>query len=288
MHHLYLKKFSYILVLFCIFSIGLFSEETGLNSYTYCTKCFEKEINQFAALEPNFQDKLVFVRNMHDILIDFVYTADESTFYQQMQLIQPFIEVMLRVNDTIFFDFFQGKYSDRRPVDLKGGKTYIYYNTYAQNRELTEQERKQFYEKDISSHKTVQQERRKQLDKHCLRDLEPGQTYNFIITPQNITYISYDQRYKLRDLEQKKALMCPDHTILAGNHPVLCAGVINMYEIGSKKLFVISSSSGHFRPFPDSLIHLKNCLIKLGVPEESIICFSVPYEKINRHIEVIK
>lgn len=254
-----------------------------LANFDYYTSSLQKEEDQFLIGPQSLFDKLILVRSMHDIILDFLNTADEGKFYEQLRNSRPFIDFLTKTNNSIFYEIYPDRYCDRRLFAFNGSITYIYYNIF-HKRNLTEEQRTQFYEEEINRHKNVQLLPKHFLDKKALKMLIPGQSYNFVLNVQNKAYVSYNQRYRLKDNSEKTILNSPNHTILAGNGPVLSAGVIYFYNVGKKRLFILSCSSGHFHTMPDSLNHMKSYLINLGIPEEAIICLGIAYEKIDLQI----
>lgn len=279
------------LFLTCCIPFSLFSEEFSddyFDSFTYFYTALQKEEENYLSSRQEFVDKLSFVQKIHDIVLDFLHTADEKTFNKQLKLAQSFINLMSETNEAVFFQVYKDRFTDRRSIELNGGFTYIYYNIFSQKRSLSDEERTNLYEDELIRHKNVKLLPKEQLNKNALSNLLSGETYNFVITLKNEAFISYNQRYRLKNNSEKKIVNSPNHTLLAGNAPVLCAGVLNYYKIGKKKLYIISCSSGHFHPLPDSLIHMKNYLIKQGVAEEAIICLGLSYEKIEAQINQFK
>lgn len=286
-----LKKISFSLAIFLVATYSLFSNEFShdyFDGFTYYYNCLQTEENNFLSSEQNLNEKLTLVQKMHDIVLDFLNTADDEKFYEQLKLSKPFIDMMTKINDSIFFQIYQDRFCDRRPFEFNGIASNIYYNAFSKRTVLTEEERTSLYEEEITRHKNVKLLPRQFLNKESLKTLVSGQTYNFVLTLHNEAYISYNQCYRLKNNDAKSILNSPNHTILAGNAPVFSAGVINYYKVGQKQLYIISCSSGHFHPMPDSLVHIKNYLISLGIPEEAIISFSVAYEKIDTQINKIK
>lgn len=285
------KKIIFLFITFFSIPLNLFSEEFEidyLDSFTYYFTALQKEEENFLSGSQNLLERLMFVQKIHDIILDFLNTADEKTFYKHLKLSKPYIDLLREIDDAIFFQIYKERFCDRRFIELNGLTTYIYYNIFSQRTILTDEERAHLYEEELSRHKNVKLLPKQSLNKSTLKDLLSGQTYNFVLTLKNEAFISYNQRYRLKNNSEKKIVNSPNHTLLAGNAPVLSAGVLNFYKIGKKKLYIISCSSGHFHPLPDSLVHMKNYLMNHGVPEEAIICLSLSYEKIDTQINQLK
>jgi hypothetical protein len=258
-----------------------------LDSFDYFTSSLQKEEDRFLNGPQSLFDKLIVVRSMHDIILDFLNTADDDKFYEQLRNSKPFIDLLTKTNDSIFTEIYPDRYYDRKLFAFNGSITYIYYNIF-HRRNLTEEQRTHFFEEEVNRHKNVQLLPKQFLNKKALKMLVPGQSYNFVLNVQNKAYVSYNQLYRLKDGSGKTILNSPNHTILAGNAPVLSAGVVYFYNVGKKKLFILSCSSGHFHTMPDSLNHMKSYLINLGIPEEAIICLGISYEKIDLQINRTK
>ncbi|QLH35444.1 MAG: hypothetical protein HWD61_04210 [Parachlamydiaceae bacterium] len=101
-----MKKILLFAVLFA-FNGPLFSHEEILDSLAYCYTSLQKEEDQFLSGEQGLYEKLLFVQSTHDVLLDFLNTASEETFYHEMQICKPFIEKMTEVNNQIFLRFIQ-------------------------------------------------------------------------------------------------------------------------------------------------------------------------------------
>lgn len=284
----------YIIILltsfFSIFSEEIIREEFDTLTYYYTS--LEKERILLDESDQSLYSKLIFVQNMHKILLDFLYTADDEGFHSQLKLTKPFYEFMSNINDQLFDQIYSEKKCDRRPVEFNGMATYMYYNTFLKFKKanLTDEERTALYEEEVKRHRNILLPKQF-LNRDSLVSLIPGQTYNFVLTLANEAYIGYDQRYKIKNYNKvvsKSILYTPNHTILAGDAPVLSAGVIDYYKVGRKELYILACHSGHFQPQPDCLDHMKNYLISLGVPEESIIKFSLGYQEVIEEMKKIK
>lgn len=281
-----LKKTVLLSLFLCCSAASLLAEE--INTATYFSNSLQIEGNQFSESQKNTFDQLNFVRKSYDILVDFINTADEDEFYEQLRLLKPSIEMMSEVSNTVFFQIHPKRQYERRPFKLDGSDTYLYHNIFSQKHSLTDEERTAFYEEEMERHQGVKLQPKQQLTKDVIKTLAPGQPYNFIINSQKEAYISYEQGYRLKAENGKPLLNTQGHTFLAGNNPVLTAGVFNYHKVGNKELYFVACASGHFHPTPDSLVHMKNYLVKLGVPEEAIVVLSMTYDQIVSQCHKIK
>lgn len=276
-------------LLFC-FTSPVFSAEILNNKgspFNYCYHCLQKEEKRFVSGRKSFYDQLKLVRNIHHILLDFLNTAEDAEFYEQLRKLKPSIELLSNTSQDLFFQIFPDKFCDRRPVKVDGSIIHAYYNIFSQTRRRSDSERKAGYAEEVARHKGIKLLPKRLLTNKVKQTLIPAQSYNFIVNLGNEAYISYEQRYRLKE-EREKILISPNHTLLAGNNPVLAAGVFTYYRVDQKELYFITSSSGHFHPKPDSLKYMKNYLIKLGIPEEAIILFSLKYNQIVEELSKFK
>lgn len=273
-------------VLVC-FAVSLFSEDKT-TGFSYCSNSLQQVESHYLHSQKNTNDQLYFVRNVHNILLDFLHTADEEEFYAHLQLLKPSIDMLEEVSNNLFFQIYPNRHYDRKPFTLDGSASYLYYNIFSQKHALTDEERTTAYEEEEDRHKGIRLLPKQLLTQESRRTLISGQPYNFILNKDNEAYVSYEQRYRLKEANGKTVLNSPNHTLLAGNNPVLSAGVLRSYKIGRKELYVISCSSGHFHPTPDSLFHMKKYLARLGVPEEAIIVLNLTYDQIVSEMHKIK
>lgn len=269
------------LLLLFFFSFPLFSSEflNDKDAFSYCSECLHQEEKRFAASRKYFYDQLKFVGNVHDILLDFLNSANEEEFYDQMRQFKPYIETLSKTSRDLFFQVYPDKFCDRRAFKVEDSINYAYYNIFHHSRAQSDQERKAAYENELKRHRGIKLLPGKQLTAKSIETLTPGQSYNFIVNLRNEAYISYEQRYRLRKAHGK-ILNNPDHTLLAGNNPVLSAGVLDVHKVGRKELYFLICSSGHFHPRPDSMAHMKKHLMGLGIPEEAIIVFNLKHSQV--------
>ncbi len=282
-----IKKIPVLLAFLVLVIFPVFSQELSnhyFDSFTYYNTALQKEEHEYLSSPQNLKDKLNLVQKAYEILLDFLYTAEDKDFYHQLRLSKSYIEYMTKIDESIFSEIHPDRYCDRRPYNFNGISTYIYYNTFSRHSPLSDEERTLLYNEELNRHKHIQLLPIQPLNKNALKKLSSSQTYNFVLTLQNKSYISYDQSYRLRSVDSKSLLISPNHTMLAGHVPLLSVGVFKYYKVGKKELFIISCSSGHFHPMPDCLVHMKNYLMSLGVPEEAIISLPVSMDKIHSQI----
>lgn len=270
----------FLLLIFCA-SLFAYNEEKQLPDLIQMEEAF------FLSSEQGMYEQLTFIRNTIDILLDYINISDDTLFNHLISNSKQTINTIQKISEDSYNKIFHVKYSDERPFKINGIDTYIYYNNFFKSQKLSEDERTKLYEKEVNQQKDFKVLSKLLLNKGSLKSLIPGQSYNFIINTENECFISYKQRYKLAK-DKGKVIYCPNHTILAGNNPVLAAGEIDYYRVNNRELFIISCTSGHFHPRPSSLIHMKNYLINMGIPEESIVLLALSYKKINSEIIKIK
>lgn len=283
-----IRRTFFLFAFLCFTNFSICYGEPYYNSFTYYQDSIEAEENKFLAGEQNFFEQLTLVRKMHDIVLDFLNTAKEENFYEQMKLSKSYLDLMERINTQLFSQVYPIRYCDRRSIELDGKPTEIYYNTYLKKMVLTDEQRTTLYEEELERHKNAELLPKQLLDKETIKNLFAGQTYNFVLTLNKEVFFSYDQHYRFRPKSSKSFRLSPNHTLLAGNAPVITAGAINFYKVGQKELFVISCSSGHFQPMPESLTHMKNYLMALGIPEEAIISFALSNKRIDKQLAKIE
>jgi|GEM_PF-6834634 len=272
------KLFLFVALLHFTYSVH--AEEThspGDKRFYYCYKSLEQAYEKFSQSKNNFKTQLSFVCAGYNILVDFLNTANEDKFYEQLRALKPYITEIEEASNELFSTIYRDRDYVRDPFTIGGSQTYVYHNIKAP---LKKEECISAYNKDLNRHNKFNLTPKHSLNIDTMQTLISGQSYNYIVNSQNEVFFSYAQRHRLKVSHEGKILISPGHSILAGCDPVLSAGLLTYYKVGRKKLYIISCSSGHFHPLPSCLIHLKNYLLTQNVPEESIILLSVPYEKI--------
>lgn len=249
--------------------------------FKYCYKSLKHVQYTFLESKKNFRAKLSFVCASYHILLDFLNTADEDNFYEQLRSLKSIITLIEETSEELFYTIYSDRDYVREPYTVGDSETYAYYNIKVP---LKKVKCDNAYEKDISRHKKYGLMPKSPLKIETIQMLIPGQTYNYIVNLQNEVFFSYAQRHRLKVRQDGKILISPGHSLLAGCDPVLSAGVLTYYKVGRKELYVISCSSGHFHPLPSCLIHLKNYLLAQNIPEESILLLGTSYEKILYHL----
>lgn len=280
-----MKKICF-LVLFLINFTCLTSADDYTNSgFTYCYNSFKQEEKKYLTSKKSFYDQLVYVKTGHDILLDFLYLADEEKFLEQLRSLRSFIAEIETMSNSLYFETHPNRSFVREPFSLEDFTTYAYHNVKAP---LTDEERTAAYEAELSRHQKYGLRPKLLLTQESIQTLVSGQPYNFILNTENEAYISYEQRHRLKTPHDGTVLNSPGHTLLAGAHPVLSAGTFIYYKAGQKELYIIFCSSGHFHPQPSCLLHFKNYLIAQNIPEEAIFVLGTSYDTIISYLYKIK
>lgn len=223
-----------------------------------------------------------------ELLHDYLAKADPEEFIAELRELDPLIEAIGHRSNLFYHRFRPYKFNQSYDVkDKDGNKLPFFTNTYRSNEPLTEQEKSQFYLHERRSYDQYGEHPKYELNEETLLSIEPNNIYNFVVTSDKTVlfaietddptiYLTTDKGISI------KRILSPNHTILAGNQPVLSAGTFTMWQEGEKQLIFVANDSGHFRPDFESLKEFKKRLTQLGVEKERIICVAieVDFEKL--------
>lgn len=234
---------------------------------------------------------------LQDIWLAYLHDAEnQEEFYRGMQLFQDnsrCFQSVCRYITTVF-NFYTGESEYPSPQEIETtfkGKTVLgFLNTFKVGRTLTAAERAEFFNQenvkflqDAITFPFV-------LDASSIYKLEANTIYNFVLLQDGTIRASLerpgDREYQVRDEIVFEAFKYPNHTILAGDpeQVVITAGALILHQVGDKRLYFVSSKSGHFQPDYDSLSHLRAQLSEVGIKP----CTVVPVPDIDMSRAVIK
>lgn len=160
-------------------------------------------------------------------------------------------------------------------IPLENGIGFL--NTFKTGKNLTEQERSEFFEQEFRQYSEESLYAPFELDETTLQRLESGTIYNFTLLPDGTIRAALEKpggRDYLLDPDLDFGdFAYPNHTILAGSphQPVITAGSLILYQVEDKRLFFISNKSGHFVPSFKSLEFLNRRLQQYGVDRHTVI-----------------
>ncbi len=183
---------------------------------------------------------------------------------------------------TSVINFYTGSFQPPRPqfatIKFHDQSVEGYLNTFKTGRKLSPDQRKGFFEQEMQKYSRDYIAKPFVLDAATIDQLDVESIYNFVLLPDGIILAAPerpgDREYHAREDEGiVEAFQYPNHTILAGNpdQVVVTAGAFIIYQVDNKRLFYISSKSGHFQPYYSSLVHMRNQLAKLGVNPFTVI-----------------
>ncbi len=222
-----------------------------------------------------------------ELLIDFQLTlreylvrADSRYFIEELGELDPMIERIGDRSNMFYYRFRPYRFSQSYTVTDKDGQIVCFTNTYRSNEPLTEKEKSELFFLEMNSYEEFGIHPRYTLTKETIGDLEPDQTYNFVVTSDKIIHYAPDYEdptiYHTTDSGiSVKRIISPNHTILAGNQPVLAAGTFVVWEHEDRRLIFLSNDSGHFRTDYESLQVFKKHLKKMGIEAERVICVAI-------------
>jgi hypothetical protein len=156
-------------------------------------------------------------------------------------------------------------------------KAQGFLNTFKTGRALDSTEREQLFAIEYNQYLSEGIVQPFKLDLESLSSLESGALYNFVLLPSGDIRLALEKpggrNYTAEATPCRGELAYPNHTILANSphQSVLTAGAIVVHRTNGKQLIFVSPKSGHFVPHYYSLNNMKNRLIELGIPPQTII-----------------
>lgn len=245
----------------------------------------EKTLKRFAKLNLELELSLSLSCTYYqDSLLAYLHHADNLAEYEQgMRLIgrnSRFRQVCRYVTEVI--NFYTGQHETLKPqtetISYYGQEVEAFLNTFKTGRQLTEQEREQYFKEEEARYLTDCQVKPFILDRTSIHNLASETIYNYALLPDGRINVALerpgDREYHVRDDETViEAFSHPNHTILAGSphQCVITAGSFIIHRCEDKYLWFITCKSGHFQPTYDSVKHFQLELSKLGVNPYTII-----------------
>lgn len=234
---------------------------------------------------------------LQDVWLAYLHDAiDQEEFYSGMQLFQDnstgFQSVCKHV--TTVFNFYTGESKRPSPQQIqtlfKGKVVSGFLNTFKLGRPLTEEERIEFFNQEYAKFLKDGIAFPFVLDALSIEKLEKNTLYNFALLQDGTIYASLERpgekEYQVLHEIVLEAFKYPNHTMLAGsaNQVVITAGALILHQVNDKRMFFISSKSGHFQPDYPSLNHMRTQLAEFGVKPFTVI----PVPDIDMSRAVIK
>lgn len=191
------------------------------------------------------------------------------------------IEMMTAHTNELTEHFHPGTVIDASEIDVDGELLTVYQNVYAP-----------IYSLEELSYKKHGIFARKQLT--TVKQLNFHTNYNFVMLAEGEIYFSESQEYdSLKDpeLNHVKMLLAPNHSLLAEGKPVLTAGEFTLLGNNKRSVWIVGTTSGHYRPHLESKMHFIKALITLGFAKEQIITTdfhlrNIPWKFVEREIEL--
>lgn len=234
---------------------------------------------------------------LQDVWLAYLHDAEDQTeFYRGMQLFQDnssSFQSVCRYITTVF-NFYtgenEGPSSQEIQTTFKGKTVSGFLNTFKVGRYLTSEERADFFNQEYSKFSQDGIAFPFILDALSINKLEVNTIYNFVLFQDGTIRAALERpgekEYHIRDEIVFEAFTYPNHTILAGDpdQVVITAGALILHQVNDKRMFFVSSKSGHFQPDYASLSHMRTQLSELGINP----CTVVPVPDIDMSRAVIK
>jgi hypothetical protein len=228
-----------------------------------------------------------------ELLLTYLAKANPDTFLEELRELDPLIEAIGNRSNLFYHRFRPYKFAQPYSVKDRDGNVVFFTNTYRSNEPLTEQEKSQLYIHELTSYEQYGTQPKHKLTAETFHLIKPGQIYNFVVTSDKQLLFAIEEDDPTIFLTTDKGISVkrirsPNHTILAGNQPVLSAGTFTIREVDGKRLIFAANDSGHFRPDFESLKEFKKQLVKVGVDPERIICVAleVDFDKLLESVRL--
>jgi hypothetical protein len=173
------------------------------------------------------------------------------------------IEMMTSYTDELTEHFHPGTIIESSESHVNGDLRVVYHNVY-----------ESIYALEELSFKKHGIFVRKQLTQTTFQQLDFNINYNFVVLAEGEVFFSESQEYdslKDQDLNNIKILLAPNHSLLAEGKPVLTAGEFTLLGNNKRHVWIVGTTSGHYRPPLESKRHLIRALTQLGIAKEQIV-----------------
>ncbi|MBS0621948.1 MAG: hypothetical protein JSR80_03200 [Verrucomicrobia bacterium] len=213
-------------------------------------------------------------------MVRYLAEAKSADFVVELKELEPLIDAIGYRSNLFHYRFRPYRFSHAFTVEDMNGQIICFTNTYLSNEPLDEQKKARLFFLEMNSYEEWGTHPRQLLNRHTFPNLQPGLVYNFVVTSDGLVYSSPDERdpniyFTTEEGISIKRITSPNHTILAGNQPVLSAGTFVIWQVEDRQLIFVSNDSGHFRPDYESLKIFKDTLIRWGIAPQQIICMAV-------------
>ncbi len=253
------------------------------------------ELGKFGSHASEFILNISFLQ---DTLIAYLHNAESRDEYLRgMHLFQEHASDRLKSVSsyiTSIFNFYTAEAEPPHPqevtISYNGQNIRGFLNTFKQRRKLTAEERQELFTQEYTHYLKDATTFPFTLDETTIEELLPETVYNFALLADGQVRASLervgDREYHVGGEMTVEAFRYPNHTILASSAQavVVTAGAMILHQVEDKKLYFISSKSGHFQPSYLSLEFMKSRLKELNVPEDTIV--AVP--DLNMATSIIK
>jgi hypothetical protein len=173
------------------------------------------------------------------------------------------IESITEVSAKFVDHFHPGTIMETAETTYEGHSATAYLNVY-----------KDIYLQEVESYENYGLFKRKELLSATIDQLELNVSYNFVVLEDGLIYFSERQEYdSLKDsaFGGMKALLAPNHSLLADGKPVLTAGEFIIIGKPRFKVWLVGTTSGHYRPPLETKKYFLDQLVKMGVVKEQIV-----------------
>ena len=246
---------------------------------------FEEIIRQRPYREHYLMDMMLELSDYQDTLLAFMYSsADQQSFAAGLNALDWYDdEIRWSTSNylTTTYNFYACNWDGQHPqvvtVDSIWGEQEAFLNTFKLGRHLDAEERELYFKQENDEYLADGTVGTFDLDTAAIAELEPEVLYNFALLPDGTVKAALERpgekEYHVRDNVVMQAFTHPNHTILAGgpNQAVLAAGAFTMFQQDGKRLYFISSKSGHFQPSYESLKQMRRWFGEQGIDEATVV-----------------
>lgn len=247
------KIIYYIILLNFIFACSFANEDISSRSLTVIENNLEEAKTMY--------DKALLINDVYlwlQQLSKMKYSKEETLAL--LKKAHPLIEKITVCGDDMTEFFHPQTPYETIDVQLGGTASKAFLNMRAN-----------LYQEEVKSYAKYRQFDRFELTNYNLANLDKNHLYNFVVTQEEKLYLSSAQDFDLVNEGKVKAIITPNHPLLADGQPILTAGELIVLGNDRVKIYLVGITSGHYRPNYATREHMIKSLLALGVAREQII-----------------
>ncbi len=209
----------------------------------------------------NIYNKAIFLDKINQWLFLLMKTdLTDLEFYDLLKQAQPSIHCISPYGHDIAHFLYPGYECKSIEVTFEGKSTKAFCNTLESR-----------YAKEVESYREHGIFSRRLLTAENFNCLKLDVKYCYVVTlTGELLYCELQDFDWIADGNVKR-LIAPNHPVLAEGQPILAAGEMVVMGIGNKKIYQVSTTSGHYCPDYISYEHVIKILANFGVKSEQII-----------------